>query len=98
MDDKAHGHDNDHDEAADEQIVTLDGLPFIQSHDEFHLLRCHMHFSSIDKLHDDNGDDHDQNNGRPVIRDEIGKRQVRRGTDHDIRRVTDQCRRAADIG
>ena len=98
MHDKRESDETDHDNAFDKQHVISDLSVLIHLHDEFHLFRSYGQAFVIQESESDNGCNHDDDNNRSVIQDELQERNVRCTSQHNVRRVADQCGCTAYVG
>lgn len=97
MADKAENDERDHDKALFHQHSVLHSALFIQLHDGCHALGRDHHAPAVYRIEQRTDDDHDKDDRRSGRDDEIREAQTSLGADHDVRRVADQRRRAADI-
>ena len=87
-----------HEQRFHEQAVIFDALPRIHGHDLGLEFRLRLELFAIQRLHDEDDDEEvEERDGREVF-DEGHERELRRrAADHDVWRVADERRRAADV-
>ncbi len=94
---KADDHERDHGVADLEQARVLDVLALVKLHDGLAMLLGGDQLLAVHEAERDDDDGQDDDDGRRVIHDEVGERVARGRADHDVRRVADKRRRAADV-
>ena len=95
--DKAENDERDHDKALSHQHSVLHSTLFVQLHDGCHALGRDHHAPAVYHIEQRTDDNHDKDDRRAGRDDEIREAEARLGADHDVRRVADQRRRAADV-
>ena len=94
---EADDHERDHDVADLEQARVLDVLVLVKLHDGLTMLLGGDQLLAVHETERDDDGGQDDDNGRRVVHDEVGERVARGRADHDVGRVADERRRAADV-
>ena len=98
MREEAEDRQSEHKERAREQLTVLQGLPLVHLHDLRLQLRLRDHLLAVEDVHDEEHCRHAEDDDRREVLDEGDEGQfLDRVANHDVRRVADQRRRAADI-
>ena len=97
MADKAENDERNHDKALFHQPRVLNRTLFVQLHDRLHALGRDNHAAAVYDIIKSADDDHNNDTRRAGSHNEVREAEARLGADHDIRRVADEGRRAADI-
>ena len=98
MQHEARRHEDDHDDALAKKRGVLDFLALIAFHEGAPMLLVDFELAAEQQIEQPDHHDEADDRRRRVDHDEVREREARGRADHDVGRVADEGRRAADVG
>ena len=95
---EAHDDEGDHDDALAQEDRVLDLLPLVEVRERVFVRVVDVELSAEEQVEQREHHGEREQRRRGVVEDEVDEGVARRRADHDVGRVADEGRRAADVG